>query len=158
SQALRFEDSLPADRSIRAGEIVRDLPAAPADLISRSEPYGGYFANLMAPYLVGRGITSWNDDSRARHALPPTLIREGERVQPDWLFRFLRNPGMVRPQFSPNPDKGMLALRMPRFNMSDEDAQAIVNYFSAVDRMDNPAFGVNYPYLNMPHRQENYLR
>jgi mono/diheme cytochrome c family protein len=164
SQALRFEDSLPPDRSIRAGEIIRDLPAGPADLISRSDPFGGYFSNLMAPYLVGRGTQTWTDDSRARHALPPTLIREGERVQPDWLFRFLRNPGMVRPQFSPQAsekgviDKGMLALRMPRFNMSDEDAQAIVNYFSAVDRMDNPAFGVNYPYLNMPQRQDNYLR
>src|SRR5262249_2035776 len=52
----------------------------------------------------------------------------------------------------------MLALRMPRFNMSDEDAQNLVNYFAAVDRMDNPAFGVNYPYLAIPQRQENYLR
>jgi mono/diheme cytochrome c family protein len=161
SQALRFEESLPPDRSIRAGDAVLDLPAGAADLISHSEPYGGYFANLLAPYLIRRGSLTWTDDSRARHGLPPTLIREGERVQPDWLFRFLRHPGMVRPQHSKgkgNVEQGMVALRMPRFNMSDEDAQAIVNYFSAVDRMDNPAFGVNYPYLNMPHRQDNYLR
>src|SRR5262249_53699831 len=52
----------------------------------------------------------------------------------------------------------MLALRMPRFNMSDEDAQAIVNYFAAVDRTDNPAFGVNYPYISIPPKQDTFPR
>jgi mono/diheme cytochrome c family protein len=160
SQALRFEEALPADQSIRAGETVRDLPATGPDVVSHSEPYGGYFSNLLAPYLTGRGADVWNSESRARHGLPPTLIREGERVQPDWLFRFLRNPSMIRPQFSREGaiEKGILALRMPRFNMSEEDAQAIVNYFAAVDRMDNPAFGVTYPYLSLPQRQDGYVR
>jgi cytochrome c2 len=160
SQALRFEEALPADQSIRAGETVRELPASGPDVISRSEPYGGYFSNLLAPYLMGRGVDVWNNDGRARHGLPPTLIREGERVQPEWLFRFLRNPGMVRPQFNLEGliEKGILALRMPRFNMSEEDAQTIVNYFAAVDRMDNPAFGVTYPYLALPQRQDGYAK
>jgi mono/diheme cytochrome c family protein len=163
SQALRFEEALPADQSIRAGERIMELPASGPDVIpapKSPEPYGGYFANLLAPYLMGRGADVWNSDYRARHGLPPMLLREGERVQPDWLFRFLRHPTIIRPQFSRQGaiEKGILALRMPRFNMSDEDAQAIVNYFSAVDRMDNPAFGVNYPYLALPQRQDNYLR
>jgi mono/diheme cytochrome c family protein len=160
SQALRFEEALPVEQSIRAGEEILDLPASGPDVVSRSEPYGGYFSNLLAPYLMGRGADVWNNDGRAHHGLPPTLIREGERVQPDWLFRFLRNPTMIRPQFSRQGaiEKGILALRMPRFNMSDEDAQAIVNYFAAVDRMDNPTFGVTYPYLNLSQRQDGYVR
>ncbi len=160
TQALRFEESLPPDQSIRAGESVREMPASGPDLIHASEPYGGYLSNLLTPYLMGRGNDTWNSDYRARHGLPPTLIREGERVQPDWLFRFLRRPTIVRPQFSRQGaiEKGMMALRMPRFNMSDDDAQAIVNYFAAVDRQDNPAFGVNYPYLAYPQRRDNYLR
>jgi mono/diheme cytochrome c family protein len=160
SQALRFEEALPADQSIRAGESVRELPASGPDAISQSAPYGGAFSNLLAPYLMGRGVDAWNTDYRARHGLPPMLVREGERVQPDWLFRFLRNPTMIRPQFSRQGaiEKGILSLRMPRFNMSEEDAQAIVNYFAAVDRMDNPAFGVNYPYLALAQRNDNFQR
>src|SRR5262249_9081182 len=117
SQALRFEDSLPADQSIRAGETVRELPAKGPDVISASMPYGGYLSNLLVPYLMGRGADVWNSDYRARHGLPPTLIREGERVQPEWLFRFLRNPGIIRPQFSRDGaiEKGIMVLRMPRF-------------------------------------------
>jgi hypothetical protein len=67
---------------------------------------------------------------------------------------------MVRPQFNLEGliEKGILALRMPRFNMSEEDAQTIVNYFAAVDRMDNPAFGVTYPYLALPQRQDGYAK
>jgi mono/diheme cytochrome c family protein len=160
SQALRPEESLPANQSIRAGQAVQELPASGSEVISGWEPYGGYLSNLLAPYLVQRGADTWNDLDRARHGLPPTLVREGERVQPDWLFRFLRHPSIVRPQFTwQGPiEKGMMALRMPRFNMSDEDAQAIVNYFGAVDRTDNPAFGVTYPYLAIPQKQDTFLR
>ncbi|HMF14803.1 MAG TPA: c-type cytochrome, partial [Gemmataceae bacterium] len=160
SQALRPEDSLPPDKSIRAGQAVQELPAGGPDVISAFDPYGGYLPNLLAPYLVQRGVDTWNDLDRARHGLPPTLVREGERVQPEWLFRFLRHPSIVRPQFSRQGaiEKGMMALRMPRFNMSDEDAQAIVNYFGAVDRTDNPAFGVTYPYLAIPQKQDTFLR
>jgi mono/diheme cytochrome c family protein/cbb3-type cytochrome oxidase cytochrome c subunit len=160
SQALRPEESLPADKSIRAGQAVLDLPASGPDVLSAFEPYGGYLSNLLAPYLVQRGVDTWNDLDRARHGLPPTLVREGERVQPEWLFRFLRHPSIVRPQFTRQGaiEKGMMALRMPRFNMSDEDAQAIVDYFGAVDRTDNPAFGVTYPYLAIPQKQDTFLR
>ena len=48
----------------------------------------------------------------------PPLIREGERVQPKWLYQFLLNPGVVR------PDDYMI-LRMPKFNMSPDDAMAL---------------------------------
>ena len=63
--------------------------------------------------------------------LPPPLGREGERVQPKWLYQFLLNPGVVRP-----PEK--MKLRMPKFNMSGEDAMTLVNYFGAADQADQP--------------------
>jgi mono/diheme cytochrome c family protein len=46
---------------------------------------------------------------------------------------------------------------MPRFNMSDEDAQALVNYFAAADRTGNPAMGVEYPYLKIAQREPGYM-
>ena len=80
--------------------------------------------------------------------LPPPLIREGERVQPKWLYQFLLDPGTVRP-----PDS--MRLRMPKFNMSGEEAMALVNYFGAADKLSNPGAGLTYPYLTVPQTEES---
>jgi cytochrome c2 len=56
--------------------------------------------------------------------LPPNLAAEGARVQADWLFAFLHDPSRVtlRP---------WLTVRMPTFQFSDEEANAVVSYFAA---------------------------
>jgi hypothetical protein len=80
--------------------------------------------------------------------LPPPLLREGEKVQPAWLFQFLRDPFEIRP---------LTVLRMPRFNMSEDEAMDLVNYFAAVDRMTNPGIGLTYPYPGLiPQHQERF--
>ncbi len=53
---------------------------------------------------------------------PPALINEGEKVQSDWLFKFLKAPGKIRP---------WLNVRMPNFRLSDEEANTLVEYFMA---------------------------
>jgi cbb3-type cytochrome oxidase cytochrome c subunit/mono/diheme cytochrome c family protein len=53
---------------------------------------------------------------------PPALIAEGEKVQSDWLFQFLKNPGRIRP---------WLKVRMPNFRFTDEEANTLVQYFMA---------------------------
>jgi mono/diheme cytochrome c family protein len=83
----------------------------------------------------------------ARSYLPPTLLRLGEKVQPDWLFRFLRNPERVRP---------MAVLRMPRFNMNDEEALTLAAYFVAVDRLKNPSIGLTAPHLTIKQRDAEF--
>jgi tetratricopeptide (TPR) repeat protein len=103
---------------------------------------------LLHPNLGGQ--SAW-----AKAALPPPLLREGERVQPDWLYRFLRNPGKIRPQ---EKDGGIMVLRMPRFNMSDDEAMALVNYFAAADRLSNPGEALNYPYQGVPQRDPEFWR
>jgi mono/diheme cytochrome c family protein len=120
---------------------------APADAVPRSEPFGGTFAELMTHYLKARDPQFFNEYKTQRMALPPPLMREGEKTQPTWLFQFLRNPQRIRPA---------TILRMPRFNMSDEEAMALVNYFAAVDKLTNPGEGLNYPYLAVPQRDEEY--
>src|SRR5262249_19911418 len=47
--------------------------------------------------------------------------------------------------------------RMPRFNMSEDEARALVNYFAAGDRQKNPGIGLTYPYVNVRQREEGYL-
>jgi mono/diheme cytochrome c family protein len=60
---------------------------------------------------------------------PPVLHGEGAKVQSDWLFSFLKSPVPIRP---------WLKVRMPTFNLSDEDASAIVAYFTARAHKDIP--------------------
>jgi mono/diheme cytochrome c family protein len=60
---------------------------------------------------------------------PPTLNGEGAKLQPNWFFGFLKRPVPVRP---------WLKVRMPTFGMSDAEAQTIVKYFFAQDRVKNP--------------------
>ncbi len=123
--------------------VARDVPAGmtamlpPEDVIDESPPFGGAFANLLLPYL--KEVNSdFGKVNEARSVLPPPLIREGERVQPKWLYQFLLDPGTVRP-----PDR--MRLRMPKFNMSGEEAMALVNYFGAADKLGNPGAGITYP-------------
>jgi cytochrome c2 len=53
---------------------------------------------------------------------PPELLNEGEKVQSDWLFEFLKSPGKIRP---------WLNVRMPNFRLSDEEANTLVEFFMA---------------------------
>jgi cbb3-type cytochrome oxidase cytochrome c subunit len=61
--------------------------------------------------------------------LPPPLLGEGKKVQSQWLHDFLLEPYAIRPA---------TFLRMPKFNMSSDEATALVNYFSAMDNADYP--------------------
>jgi mono/diheme cytochrome c family protein len=165
---IRLADAL---RFTGTDGVVRDLPAgsSPAriagqDLIShdlaeierdassperRSGAYGGTFTELMIPYLTSKQRETFKDDLIARSALPPPLHREGERVQPRWLHGFLLNPPPIRPE-------SYMVLRMPKFNMSEEEASQLVNYFGGVSRLYNPGAGVTYPFLNIDQSDDRY--
>ena len=61
---------------------------------------------------------------RAPEYAPPNLNTEGAKVQPDWLFTFFHNPSIIRPN---------LQVRMPSFNLTDEDWNAIIRAFQYSD-------------------------
>ena len=97
---------------------------------------GGDLANWLIPRLVGkeRGVTNINE---AWQASPPPLYKEGHKVQTPWLYQFLKYPEQLR---------YTTVLRMPRFNMDDDEAMAMANYFAVVD-------DVPYPYQQIPPKQ-----
>jgi len=79
---------------------------------------------------------------------PPFLAGEGMRVQPEWLFNFLRDPPKngIRPFLHPewlygdgNVPGDKLQVRMPTFPFTSEQTTAVVRYFAAWD-------GQEYPY------------
>jgi mono/diheme cytochrome c family protein len=159
--------------NIRGSDMLRIMPAdlvyPPAEALKSPEafaramkelgPYGGAFAELLGRYLYDKGVIDkaqggtnpyatgtgeFNpDNGQALASVPPVLVNQGERTQPDWLFRFLRDPQRVRQ---------LTVLRMPRFNLSEEEARALVKYFSAVDRLTNPNIGLDTPFEKLPQR------
>ena len=73
-----------------------------------------------------------------KEQLPPTLVGEGARVDPDWLARFLRNPAMDARRTDRNGVRGYLHARMPTFRFSDSQIQKIVRFFEALAAQDRP--------------------
>jgi len=62
-------------------------------------------------------------------AAPPQLNGEGEKVQSQWLFGFLKAPFPLRP---------WLEIRMPTFGLSDQHTTQLINYFNGLSRVENP--------------------
>jgi cbb3-type cytochrome oxidase cytochrome c subunit len=60
---------------------------------------------------------------------PPMLTPEGGRVQPQWLYAFLRGPIKIRP---------WLNVRMPTFGLSDPNLNTVIRYFGAVSNTIGP--------------------
>jgi len=98
----------------------------------------------FAEWLVQRAMPDGFDPKlfdTAWQSGPPPLFHEGDKVQTDWLYRFLKDPGQIR---------YTIKLRMPRFNMSDDEARTLANYFAAAD-------GAEYPYQEIPQAEPEYL-
>lgn len=121
--------------------------------------YGGRFGDLLVGYLTRKdpkafkiADPSTGDSNEARPLVPPSLLGQGERTRPEWLYEFLLNPSKVRK---------MTLLQMPKFNMSPGDAQALVDYFGAVERQQNTGLGLTYPYEQVKQQDaaaESYFK
>ena len=157
TEALRFtkkpEDVRSKDDKDELAAGVYDVPASSyfalpeKGAVKAGDVYGGAFAELMTPYLKQQNPSTYGEYKTARAALPPPLLREGEKTQPGWLYQFLLNPQSVRPA---------TILRMPRFSMSPDEAMALVNYFAGIDRVRNPGAGLHYPYFGVPQREPTF--
>lgn len=105
--------------------------------------HGGMLTRYLLPRVtaIAQETNANASGSEAYGWLPPPLFGEGEKVQSNWLYEFLLEPYAIRPA---------VFLRMPKFNMSNDEATKLVNYFAAVD---NAA----YPYESTPLRQTDHL-
>jgi hypothetical protein len=89
----------------------------------------------LAKYLLPRVVRreqEENPDAKGREAwgwLPPPLVGEGQRVQPEWLHNYLIDPYVIRPA---------VALKMPLFNLSSSEAQVLADYFAVKDNAPFP--------------------
>ncbi len=124
------------DKTIYPGDPV----SVPVNKVqSQSMGRGGELAHWLVPQLMTKETP--NDRGRAWQASPPPLVREGFKVQTQWLYQFLKEPEQIR---------YTTVLRMPKFNMDDAEAMALANYFAAVD-------GAEFPYQSNERQTADYI-
>jgi len=87
--------------------------------------------------IEGEGGDVWPTIKEAKWR-PPDLIGQGIKTNPQWLYHFMKNPAFVAES---DVAKGVAtadrvrpwhSIRMPTFQLSDEEARAIVRYFAAL--------------------------
>jgi len=84
----------------------------------------------------------YNEDNQS--FAPPVLTGEGWKVQPAWLFGFLKGPYPLRP---------WLQIRMPTFHFPDQEATQAVHYFASASNKSFPYLTAEAPPLD-PSRQK----
>ncbi len=114
------------------------LPVEALDKQQKPAAQGGQFAELLVSHLMKKDRKQVGE---VWAFVPPPLVREGMKAQPAWLHQFLLNPSEIRPA---------VRLRMPRFNMTSDEASQLAGYFAAVDNME-------YPYEHIQQRDDSYL-
>jgi cytochrome c2 len=71
---------------------------------------------------------------------PPDLLGQGIKTNPAWLFHFMRDPSFVG-EVPGIPDSDRVrpwhAIRMPTFNLTDDESRTIVRYFAALSKAPN---------------------
>jgi mono/diheme cytochrome c family protein len=74
----------------------------------------------------------------AQEQLPPKLLTEGARVNPQWLLRFLSNPSLSETDNDRNGVRSYLQVRMPTFSFSENELGKLVRFFAALSRQPFP--------------------
>jgi hypothetical protein len=79
--------------------------------------------------------------------LPPKLLTEGARVDPEWLRRFLSNPSLSTSDTNRNGVRPYLGVRMPTFSFSDNELRKLVRFFQALSQQPMPYIPEQVPTL-----------
>jgi mono/diheme cytochrome c family protein len=118
---MSFQREIQPPAALPARSATRDYTVAGRTLVNRRncvgchiiETTGGDYLKLVEDSSLG----------------PPRLTPEGARVQPDWLYAFLRGPITIRP---------WLDVRMPTFGLADPDLNGIIRYFGSISNTIGP--------------------
>jgi cytochrome c551/c552 len=83
----------------------------------------------------------------AQEQLPPKLLTEGARVNPEWLLHFLANPALNDKDTNRNGVRSYLQVRMPTFSFSENELGKLVRFFEALSRQPFPYIPEEVPVL-----------
>jgi cytochrome c551/c552 len=90
------------------------------------------------------GLKQYQD---VQEQLPPKLLTEGARVDPEWLRKFLSNPALSTTDTNRNGVRPYLKVRMPTFSFSDNELRKLVRFFEALSQQPLPYIPEEVPTL-----------
>ncbi len=73
----------------------------------------------------------WYQTPDGKDKLPPLLLREGARVNPEWLMRFLANAALDQKDTDRTGVRSYLKVRMPTFYFSPLEVRKLARFFQA---------------------------
>jgi cytochrome c551/c552 len=128
------EQQLPVNYRYRPGDQRRDIQEG-WWIISKYNCMGCHQVHIGQETVLQK-LPMYQGENKDK--LPPPLIGEGARVNPEWLRRFLTNPALSAADANKNGVRNYLAVRMPTFSFSDNEIRKLVRFFEAMSAQAQP--------------------
>ena len=136
------ETSLPASYQYSPGDARHDIQEG--WWVVKKYNCMGCHQFIPGQKTVLMGLPQYQDE---QEQLPPKLLTEGARVDPEWLRKFLTNPSLSDTDTNRNGVRPYLKVRMPTFSFSDNELRKLVRFFQALSQQPMPYIPEQVPTL-----------
>jgi cytochrome c551/c552 len=136
------ETSLPTSYQYKPGDARHDVQEG--WWIVRKYNCMGCHQFIPGQRTILMGLKQYQD---VQEQLPPKLLTEGARVDPEWLRKFLSNPALSTTDTNRNGVRPYLKVRMPTFSFSDNELRKLVRFFQALSQQPMPYIPEQVPVL-----------
>jgi hypothetical protein len=136
------ETSLPASYLYKPGDTRHDIQDG--WWVVKKYNCMGCHQFIPGQQTILMGLPQYQD---AQEQLPPKLLTEGARVDPEWLRKFLSNPSLSTTDTNRNGVRPYLKVRMPTFSFSDNELRKLVRFFQALSQQPLPYIPEQVPVL-----------
>ena len=136
------ETSLPASYQYKPGDYRHDIQEG--WWVVKKYNCMGCHQFIPSQKTILMGLRQYQD---AQEQLPPKLLTEGARVDPEWLRKFLSNPALNTADTNRNGVRPYLKVRMPTFSFSDNELRKLVRFFQALSQQPLPYIPEQVPTL-----------
>src|SRR3954451_18152875 len=136
------ETSLPASYQYKPGDYRHDIQEG--WWVVKKYNCMGCHQFIPGQKTILMGLKQYQD---AQEQLPPKLLTEGARVDPEWLRKFLSNPALSTTDTNRNGVRPYLKVRMPTFSFSDNELRKLVRFFEALSQQPLPYIPEQVPQL-----------
>ena len=136
------ETSLPASYQYKPGDARHDIQEG--WWIVKKYNCMGCHQFIPGQRTILMGLPQYQE---VQEQLPPKLLTEGARVDPEWLRKFLSNPALSTTDTNRNGVRPYLKVRMPTFSFSDSELRKLVRFFQALSQQPLPYIPEQVPVL-----------
>ncbi len=136
------ETSLPTSYQYKPGDARHDIQEG--WWIIKKYNCMGCHQFIPGQRTILMGLKQYQD---VQEQLPPKLLTEGARVDPEWLRKFLSNPALSTTDTNRNGVRPYLKVRMPTFSFSDNELRKLVRFFQALSQQPIPYIPEEVPVL-----------